>query len=131
MARGRPKGYKMSDEHKAALLAGRSVENKTSFQIGRKWRVYSSDERNWTLQKANGTNDVGEINWVSQLFYSSLPELLRALSRRIVNKELKIQGHVEDFIELAKRIEEAESKVLDQLKQEVPDSILVEVEEVA
>ncbi len=130
MARGRPKGFTMSDEQKAAMQAGRSKENKTHFQVGKKWRVYSSDERNWTLQKNNGTDANGDTIWVSKHFYGSLNSLLRALATKLINKEMKTQGNIEDFAELAKRMEAVETKVLDELREQLPEDVKKQISEV-
>lgn len=125
MARGRRAGFKMSDEHKAALQAGRSIENKTHFKLGNKWRVCSTDERNWTLQKNSGKDASGDIIWISKYFYSSLNSLLRATATMAVNQELKVQGDVGNLASLAKQIEAAETKVLDELKGQIPKTISV------
>ena len=113
--------YTMTDEHKAALKASRSSANKTVISVTNQWRIYAVDNRNWTLQKNSGTNDVGETIWISQFFYSTLTGLLRSLSSKLVNKELRFKGEV-DFKAFIACINEAEVKVMDMLNGLAKDS---------
>lgn len=116
MARGRKKGYKMSDEHKAALLAGRSKKvNRGVLQLTKKYRIAAVDTRNWTLQKHTGISESGEDLWTSQIYYNNLAELLPAVAKRLLNRELQSFGEV-SLKDLSKEIQAAEQRVLEALQ---------------
>jgi hypothetical protein len=119
----------MTEAHKAALLAGRSSENKTAIAISNKLRLYAVDERNWSLQKLSGTSEAGEPIWLSISYYNNLAELMKATARRILNGELQAKGEVRGLIELANKIQEAEQNVLNMLQGLIPEEISAEEEQ--
>jgi len=124
----RPKGFKLSEEQKAKMQAGRSSENKTAISIGNKLRFYAVDERNWSLQKLSGTTEAGDPIWLSISYYNSLADLMKSTARRVLNGEFQIKGEVKGLIELVNRIQEAEQSVFDMLQGLVPEEISAEEE---
>lgn len=109
----------MSKEHKEALRASRkSADEKTSILLGKKYRIYAVDDRNWTLQKNNSATDVDPI-WVSMFYYSDLESLLTIVAKRMLDKKLKACADISTLNNLAEEIKRAEESVLAELKSYV------------